>query len=233
MEKHRILVIDDEQDICEILSVNLQMAGYEVETANSAEEALRLDIGKFQLILLDIMMPGMSGYRMAQLLKENKQTASIPIVFITAKDTEDDLLKGFSIGADDYIQKPFSVREVLARIKAVINRTLAKATSNEKQPTSSSISYEGLKIDTDRKTVSVDGEDVAFTPTEYHLLLLLLSERGQVFSRQQLIDRVWPSNVVVTFRTVDVNITRIRKKIGRYSNNIVTRQGFGYCFEEV
>lgn len=226
--KYRILVVDDEQDLCEILKFNLETEGYTVDTANSAEEALTLDIGSYNLLMLDVMMGGMSGFSMAKKLKSNPMTAVIPIIFLTARDTENDTVTGFNLGADDYISKPFSIREVLVRIRAVIRRTSEPADSQEP----SVIRYQGLEMNLDKKTVSIDGEDIPFTKTEFELLQLLLDERGRVFSRQELIDRVWPKDVLVLDRTVDVNITRLRKKIGRFSKCIVTRLGFGYYFDE-
>lgn len=224
----KILVVDDEQDLCEILKFNLETEGYQVDTANSAEEALEKDVASFNLLLLDVMMGGMSGFQMAKVLKDKPATAHIPIIFLTARDTENDTLTGFNLGADDYISKPFSIREVLVRIRAVLRRT-AEQTGSAVAP--SVISYQGLQLNLDKKTVSIDGEEVAFTKTEFELLRLLLEERGRVFSRQELIDRVWPKDVLVLDRTVDVNITRMRKKIGRFAKCIVTRLGFGYYFD--
>lgn len=226
-QNKRILVVDDEQDLLEILKFNLEMEGYEVFTAQSAEDALLMDIASFNLLLLDVMMGGMSGFAMARKLKDNPATAHVPVIFLTARDTENDTLTGFNLGADDYIAKPFSIREVLVRVRAVLRRT---ATDNDAdQP--HVLSYQGIVMNMDNKTVTVDGNDVPFTKTEFELLHLLLSERGRVFSRQELIDRVWPKDVLVLNRTVDVNITRMRKKIGNYAKCIVTRLGFGYYFE--
>ena len=225
-KKHKVLVVDDEQDLLEILKFNLETEGYEVQTATSAEEALGLDIQTFDLLLLDVMMGGMSGFAMARKLKDNPSTAKVPIIFLTARDTENDTVTGFNLGADDYISKPFSIREVMVRVRAVIRRTA------EPQGASSNVlAYQGIVMNMDLKTVSIDGVDVPFTKTEFELLHLLLDERGRVFSRQELIDRVWPKDVLVLDRTVDVNITRLRKKIGRFSKCIVTRLGFGYYFE--
>lgn len=224
----RILVVDDEQDLCEILKFNLEIEGYQVETANSAEEALEKDIASYNLLLLDVMMGGMSGFQLAKQLKNSEVTAHIPIIFLTARDTENDTVTGFNLGADDYISKPFSIREVMVRVRAVLRRTASRLEGAEK-PTV--ISYQGLLLNLNKKSVSVDGEDVPFTKTEFELLRLLLEERGRVFSRQELIDRVWPKDVLVLDRTVDVNITRMRKKIGRFAKCIVTRLGFGYYFD--
>jgi two-component system alkaline phosphatase synthesis response regulator PhoP len=225
-EKYNILVVDDEEDLCEILKFNLETEGYHVETAYSAEEALQKDLPKFHLLLLDVMMGGMSGFAMAQKLKENTTTAKIPIIFLTARNTENDTVTGFNLGADDYISKPFSIREVLVRVRAVIRRTTSY---KENEP--HVLRYQGLEMNLDRKTVSIDGEDVPFTKTEFELLHLLLEEKGRVFSRQELIDCVWPKDVLVLDRTVDVNITRLRKKVGRFAKCIVTRLGFGYYFD--
>lgn len=225
--KYRILVVDDEQDLCEILKFNLETERYVVETANSAEEAMTMDISSFNLLLLDVMMGEMSGFAMAKKLKENPMTANIPIIFLTARDTENDTVTGFNLGADDYISKPFSIREVLVRIRAVIRRTKESDDSTEPK----TLKYQGLEMDLDKKTVTIDGEDVPFTKTEFELLHLFLSEKGRVFSRQELIDRIWPKDVLVLDRTVDVNITRLRKKIGRFAKCIVTRLGFGYYFD--
>ena len=225
-QKHKILVVDDEQDLLEILKFNLETEGYEVATATSAEEALHLNLGDFNLLLLDVMMGGMSGFAMARKLKDNPSTAAIPIIFLTARDTENDTLTGFSLGADDYISKPFSIREVLVRVRAVLRRTADPSTQQ-----SNTLRYQGIEMNLDKKIVSIEGEDIPFTKTEFELLHLLLDERGRVFSRQELIDRVWPKDVLVLDRTVDVNITRLRKKIGRYAKCIVTRLGFGYYFD--
>ena len=223
----RILVVDDEQDLLEILKFNLETEGYEVVTATSAEDALQLDIASFDLLLLDVMMGGMSGFAMARQLKDNPATAQVPIIFLTARDTENDTVTGFNLGADDYISKPFSLREVMVRVRAVLRRT-ARESGEEEAKT---LSYQGIAMNLDRKTVSVDGEDIPFTKTEFELLHLLLEERGRVFSRQELIERIWPKDVLVLDRTVDVNITRLRKKIGRFAKCIVTRLGFGYYFD--
>ena len=229
MEKrYKILVVDDEEDLCGILKFNLEAGGYDVETAASAEEAMEKGPGRFDLLLLDVMMGGMSGYSMAKKLKENIATKNLPVIFITARDTEADMLTGFNIGADDYISKPFSLREVMARVNAVLRRTC----QGQDQTQPDLIEYKGLVLDMNRKAVSIDGTDLPFTRTEFEILRLLLSEPGKVFSRQQLIDRIWRKDVIVLDRTVDVNITRVRRKVGRFSRCIVTRQGFGYLFEE-
>lgn len=186
---YRILVVDDEQDLCEILKFNLETEGYEVETANSAEEALTMDIAGFDLLLLDVMMGGVSGFSMAKTIKKEPATANIPIIFLTARDTENDTVTGFNIGADDYISKPFSIREVMVRVRAVLRRTSDDGAAAVEQQL---ISYQGLEMNLSKKTVAIDGEDIPFTKTEFELLQLLLEERGRVFSRQELIDRIWP-----------------------------------------
>lgn len=218
--KQKILIVDDEQDLCDILLLNLSVAGYDAVAVNSGEEALQqLRETAYDLVLLDVMMPGLSGFDVAERLQ-----GRVPIIFLTALGTEDCVLQGFRLGADDYIAKPFSVKQVLARVKAVLARTTSVRQAGV-------VACEGLTMQTDTKTLSVDGIRVAFTKTEFLVLQLLMSQPGHVFSRQELIDHCWPSDVVVTDRTVDVNITRIRKKIRPYDRYLVTRQGFGYCFE--
>ena len=227
MNDYRILVVDDEEDLCEILKFNLENEGYEVDTANSAEEALKMNISSYHLLLLDVMMGEISGFKMSNLLKKDKKTAQVPIIFITAKDTENDTVTGFNLGADDYISKPFSLREVIARVKAVLRRTATSDT--EKAP--EQLCYQSLVIDITKKKVSIDGEEVPLTKKEFEILFLLLQNKGRVFSREDILSRIWSDEVYVLDRTIDVNITRLRKKIGTYGKRIVTRLGYGYCFE--
>ena len=219
MDKMKILVVDDELDICAILKFNLEKAGFEVSTAQSAEDALEKGMNSYDLLLLDVMMEGMSGFDLAKMLKQKPQTKDIPIIFITAKDTADDAVNGLDLGADDYISKPFSMKEVISRVKAVLRRTSSDSASG------------GIEIDDEKKSVKVDGRPVSLSRTEYDLLKLLAHNPGKVFSRSDLISAIWPANVIVTERTVDVSITRLRKKIGEYGEKIVSRHGFGYCFE--
>lgn len=226
MNDYRILVVDDEEDLCEILKFNLEMEGYTVDTANSAEEALKLDIRQYNLLLLDVMMGEISGFKMARMLKADKDTAEIPIIFITAKDTENDTITGFNLGADDYISKPFSLREVIMRVKAVLRRTASVQIKEEEQ-----LQYKGLIINIPQKKVIIDGEEASLTKKEFEILLLLLQNQGRVFSREDILAKVWNDEVYVLDRTIDVNITRLRKKIGTYGKYIVTRLGYGYCFE--
>ena len=224
---YRILVVDDEDDLCEILKFNLENEGYWVDTANSAEEALKLDLKTYDLLLLDVMMGEISGFKMASLLKKSKQTANIPIIFITAKDTENDTMTGFNLGADDYISKPFSLREVIARVKAVLRRTAGKQPDRQLEQ----IGYKSLVLNMPKKKVSIDDEEVPLTKKEFEILSLLLQNKGRVFSREDILSKVWSDEVYVLDRTIDVNITRLRKKIGAYGKCIVTRLGYGYCFE--
>lgn len=226
MNDYRILVVDDEEDLCEILKFNLEMEGYTVDTAYSAEEALKLDITQYNLLLLDVMMGEISGFKMARMLKANKDTAEIPIIFITAKDTENDTITGFNLGADDYISKPFSLREVIMRVKAVLRRTAGVQIKEEEQ-----LQYKGLVINIPQKKVTIDGEETSLTKKEFEILLLLLQNQGRVFSREDILAKVWNDEVYVLDRTIDVNITRLRKKIGSYGKYIVTRLGYGYCLE--
>ena len=227
MNDYRILVVDDEEDLCEILKFNLENEGYRVDTANSAEEALKLNLPQYHLLLLDVMMGEISGFRMANMLKKNKETAHIPIIFITAKDTENDTVTGFNIGADDYISKPFSLREVIARVKAVLRRTVPILPANDDEV----LSYKGLKLNIPQKKVSIEETEVALTKKEFEILMLFLQNKGRVFSREDILAKVWQEEVFVLDRTIDVNITRLRKKIGEYGKHIVTRLGYGYCFE--
>ena len=226
MNDYHILVVDDEDDLCEILKFNLEMEGYIVDTANSAEEAFKMDLGAYNLLLLDVMMGEISGFKMASMLKKNHETAGIPIIFITAKDTENDTITGFNLGADDYISKPFSLREVIMRVKAVLRRT-----SSVHLTESELLQYRGLVVDKAKKKVYIDDCEISLTKKEFEILILLLQNTGRVFSREDILSRVWKDEVYVLDRTIDVNITRLRKKIGEYGKHIVTRLGYGYCFE--
>jgi len=226
MVNNRLLVVDDEQDLCEILKFNLENEGYEVDTANSAEEALQLDISRYDLLLLDVMMGEISGFRMASMIKKNPATAKIPIIFITAKDTENDTITGFNVGADDYISKPFSLREVVVRVKAVIRRGI-----ENKSQKSEHLIYKNLSLNLVRKRVTIDGSEIALTKKEFEILFLFLSNIGRVFSREEILTKIWSDEVYVLDRTIDVNITRLRRKIGVYGKCVVTRLGYGYCFE--
>ncbi|WP_302380861.1 response regulator transcription factor [uncultured Alistipes sp.] len=225
MAKYKILIVDDEESLCEILQFNLEVEGYEADVAYSAEQALEMHPERYSLILLDVMMGEMSGFKMARILKSNPETARVPVIFCTARDTEDDTVAGLNLGADDYIAKPFSIREVLARVRSVLRRTASPQTESEV------IGYEGLEMDLRRKSCTVDGNEVSLTKKEFEILSLMLSHRGVIFSREEILHRVWSDEVVVLDRTIDVNITRLRRKIGRYGEHIVTRLGYGYGFE--
>ncbi len=222
--KTKILVVDDEEDLCEILQFNLESEGYEVDIAFSAEEALKKNIENYHLMLLDVMMGKLSGYKLAEKLKK-EQNISVPIIFLTAKNTENDTLTGFNLGADDYIAKPFSIKEVLARIKAVLRRTLHTENISEV------LKIENIEIDFDKKLVSVDNRKINLTKKEFDILLLLIRHEGKYFDRQQILHRVWDDDIIVTERTVDVNITRLRKKMGEAGKFIHSRSGYGYSFE--
>ncbi len=223
--KKRILVVDDERDICEILSFNLQNEGYEVDAVSSAEEALMHLVPEPALILLDVMMSGMSGYRMAEQLRREGNT--VPIIFLTAKDTENDMLTGFSVGGDDYISKPFSLKEVSARVKAVLKRSA----ENSATPDSGERLTAGdLVMDLSTKELTIGGEAVALTKTEFEILALLAQNPSRIFSREEIIDRLWTDAPYTTERTVDVHITRLRKKLGARAAWISSRAGYGYRF---
>lgn len=227
---NRILVVDDEETLCEVLRFNLEAAGYAVDVALSAEEALALDLAGYSLILLDVMMGEISGTQMARILKTRQDTAAIPIIFCTARDSEEEMVAGLDLGADDYIAKPYSVRNLLARVRSVLRRTSAGAASaagGERQLVCGS-----LVVDLQRKECTVGGREVRMPRKEFEILAMLLGHRGQVFSREEIIARVWPGEVVVLDRVVDVNITRLRAKLGEYGKHIVTRSGYGYGFME-
>lgn len=228
MNKHRILVVDDEEDICEILQFNLANDGYEVDVAHSAEDALEKNIATYDLLLLDVMMGEMSGFKMADILHKQKSTENIPIIFLTAKDTENDIITGFSLGADDYISKPFSIRQVQARVAAVLKRTNSKP---EASSGSENLQFQNLLLDVEKKKVTVAGQEVELTKKELEILRLLLAHPGKVFSRDEILSRIWEDDVCVVDRTIDVNITRLRKKLGEYGKHITTRTGYGYCFD--
>ena len=223
--KLKILIVDDEEDLCEILQFNLESEGYKTDIAYSAEEALKKPLEKFAVIILDVMMGKMSGFKFAEKVRKERKL-NTPIIFLTAKNTEDDTLTGFSLGADDYISKPFSINEVRARVKAVIYRT-----SDDLKNFKEIIKIKGLEFDVEMKTLVVDDEVVNLTKTEFEILKLLLQNIGRIFSRADILDRIWNDEVIVVDRTVDVNIARIRKKIGKYGKNIINRSGYGYCFE--
>ena len=226
MTTERILVVDDEDTLCEVLKLNLENEGYDVDTASSAEEALKLDLRRYSLILLDIMMGEISGIRFAKMLKSNVETADIPIIFCTARDSEDDMVLGLNLGADDYIMKPYTVRNVIARVKTVLRRTSGHKAAEK----SNTLCVDTLKLDLDLKTCTIDGLEIKLTKKEFELLAFLIAHRGKICSREQLLANVWSDEVIVLDRTIDVNITRIRQKIGEYGSYIVTRAGFGYGF---
>ena len=221
----RILVVDDEVTLCLTLKFNLELEGYSVDTACSAEEALAMDLSSYSLILLDVMMGEISGFAMAKILKKNPQTANIPIIFCTAKGEEDDMISGLNLGADDYISKPYSIRNILARVKTVLRRS-----TNPSNTPSNVLTYEGLWVNRELKLCTVDGVEVRMPRKEFEILCLLLDNPGKVFTREEILHRVWHDEVVVLERVVDVNITRLRAKIGRYGKNIITRSGYGYGF---
>ena len=230
MEKQRILVVDDEEALTDVVRFNLEVEGYEVVTALSADEAMKLDLKQFDLILLDVMMPGMSGFRFAQILKDDAATYRIPIIFCTAKTTEDEMVAGLNIGADDYITKPYTIRNLLARVKTVLRRITIER--DPKIEPSQMLTFEGIRIDREAKQLMVDGEEVPLPRKELELLILLVSHPGRIFSREEILKLIWEDEVIVLNRTIDVKITRLRKRIGRYGKHIVTRFGYGYGFEK-
>jgi two-component system alkaline phosphatase synthesis response regulator PhoP len=223
---HKILIVDDEEDLCEILQFNLEGEGFDTETAHSAEEALTKDLRSFDLILLDVMMGEMSGFKLAKKLR-SEQGLTTPIIFITAKTAEDDLLTGFNLGADDYISKPFSVKEVIVRVKAVLKRALAQEVHNE-----ASIQVDKLKLSFKKRKLYIGKEEVELTKKEFEILALLLRNEGVIFSREEILRRVWDDHIIVSERTTDVHITRLRKKLGSFGKYLRNKPGYGYAFEQ-
>ncbi len=219
--EERILVVDDEKDICDILQFNLENDGYIVDVATSGEEALEILTDVHQLIILDVMMDGISGFKMAEILRKNDNY--VPIIFLTAKNSENDVLTGFSLGGDDYIAKPFSVKEVLARVRALIKRTTLII-----QPADTKWKFDGLMIDITTNRVTIDDIEVSLTKKEFEILSLLAQASPKVLTRAEILSSVWGDNEYVLDRTVDVHITRLRKKLGDYASVIVNRSGFGY-----
>ena len=223
-DPYKILVVDDEKDLCEILQFNLESEGFDIEVAYSGEEALNKSIDRFDLLLLDVMMGGMSGFKLADKIRK-ELGLSVPIIFLTAREAENDLLTGFNVGADDYLSKPFSIKELVARIKAVLRR--GKTIEGK----SKVITVDNMELDLNRKSVTIDNEPVLLTRKEFEILVLLISSKGKYLSRHEILDRIWSDDVIVTDRNVDVNIARLRKKIGELGNCIKGRSGYGYCFE--
>jgi DNA-binding response OmpR family regulator len=223
----KILIVDDEEDLCEILQYNLNNEGFVTDVAHSAEEALKKPLNEFDLLLLDVMMGPMSGFKMADKLRKELND-NVPIIFLTAKDTENDLLTGFSLGADDYISKPFSINELTARIKAVVKRGQKPVKSENK------IIHSGnIGLDPGRKRLVIEGEPIDLTKKEFEIISLLIRNPGKLYSREEILDIIWTRDVVVTNRTVDVNIARIRAKLGKYGENLKNKTGYGYYFETI
>lgn len=235
----RILVIDDEDALCDILQYNLQKEGYDVDIALSAEEALEKDLKSYDLFIVDIMMGEMSGFDFAKRVRNQAATEHTPFIFCSALNEEDEKVMGLNIGADDYVTKPFSITEVLARVRAVLRRAGASRKPLENQQPQElmpgyepDVTFKTLRIDLNEKICYLGDEQVPLTRTEFEILLFFLTHRNKIYSRQEIIAHVWGEDVVVSNRTIDTNITRLRKKIGPYADNLVTRQGFGYGFKE-
>jgi len=220
----KILVVDDEKDLCEILQFNLESEGFHIEVAYSGEEALTKSLEVFDLLLLDVMMGGMSGFKLADKIRK-EMGLSVPIIFLTARETENDLLTGFNVGADDYLSKPFSIKELVARIKAVLRR------GKSVELKSKVIQIDNMELDLGRKSLIIANETILLTRKEFEILAMLITNKGKYFSRQEILDRIWSDDVIVTERNVDVNIARLRKKIGVFGESIKGRSGYGYSFE--
>lgn len=228
MIRARLLVVDDEPTLCDTLKFNLELEGFAVDTAYSAEEAITLPLADYSLILLDVMMGEISGFKLAKIIKESPKLAHIPIIFCTAKDSEDDMVSGLQLGGDDYITKSYSIRNVIARVNAVLRRTAGAA---QLADSGSVLSCGGLSVDSVQKKCIVDGMEVRLPRKEFEVLSLLLANPGKIFSRGEILGRIWPEDVVVLERVVDVNVTRLRSKIGKYGRFIVSRSGYGYVFD--
>ena len=225
MERNRkILIVDDEMDLCEILQFNLESEGFDIDVAYSGEEALKQNLEEYDLILLDVMMGGISGFKVANIIRKEKNLDT-PVIFLTAKGEENDVLTGFNLGADDYITKPYSIKEVTARVKAILRR------GDRKTFSTTDTRYQTLVVSASRKEATVDGEVAQLTRKEFEILVLLLKNQDQYISREDILNRIWDDDVIVTERNVDVNIARLRKKIGSYGQNIKGKTGYGYCFK--
>jgi len=224
--KKKIFVIDDEKDIQEIIKVNLQNEGCNVLTFMSAEEALKsLRKETPDLIVLDIMMEGMDGYEFCKTIRSDGNFKSIPIIFLSVKSDELDKILGLELGADDYLTKPFSVKELLSRIKAVLRRSESSGATRD---AASIIKYKGIELHPDKFRVLVDGNDIKLTKTEFELLHLFLKHPGKIFTRDNIIDSIRGSDIYITDRTVDVHVMNLRKKLEKHNNLISTFSGVGY-----
>lgn len=222
--KRKILAVDDEEPILEILSFNLEGDGYSVDTCLSAEEAMRKNLHTYDLFILDVMMGQVSGFRLAEKIRK-EMALTTPIIFLTARDTENDRITGFNLGADDYLAKPFSVRELMARVKAILRRSAPSRMTMETTAGS-------FTVDTENNLILSDGRPIELTRKEYEILSLLIRNEGRIFPRHEILARVWGDDVIVTDRTVDVTIARIRKKLGDRGNMIRNKSGYGYYLGE-
>lgn len=229
----RILVVDDEESYCEILKYNLEKEGFDVDTADSAETALGYDLSLYQLMIVDIMMEKLSGFDFAKRVRNNPAIENVPIIFCSALNGEDETVMGLNIGADDYITKPFTISEVIARVRAVLRRSRAPQQVVYNVPKTvyePDITFKTMRINRNEKVCYINGEEVPLSRKEFDLLLFFLTHRERIHSRDEIMNQVW-GNVEVTNRAIDTNITRLRKKIAPYGENIVTRLGFGYGFK--
>ena len=222
----RLLVVEDEEDLNEILQFNLESEGYQVDTAFSAEEALKKDLSVYHLMILDVMMGKLSGFNLANKIRKEMKL-NTPFIFLTARNTEIDILTGFNIGADDYMTKPFSIRELQVRVKAILKRSKPSLVI----PTDNSIIAGELIIDSQTKRIIIGDKRIDLTRKEFDILSLMAKTPGRIFSREEILDKIWESDVIVTDRTVDVNITRLRRKMEEYGSCIHNKPGFGYYFE--
>lgn len=225
-QKDKILIVDDEEDLCEILQFNLKGEGFYTEVAYSAEDALKKNIESFNLIILDVMMGAMSGFKLAEKIRKEISN-NIPIVFITAKNSENDLLTGFNVGGDDYITKPFSINEIIARIKAVLKRT-----RKQNEISAPSIIMDDIELDFTKKIMLIENKEVTLTKKEFEIIALLVKNNGRIFTRAEIFNKVWDDNTIVTERTIDVHVTHLRKKMGKLGKYLKSKTGYGYAFEK-
>lgn len=220
----KILVVDDEASICELMKINLELVGYAVDMAYSAESALRMPLADYSLMVFDIMMGEMSGLELVSKVRSMPETANVPIIVCTALGDEAPLVEGFTRGADDYIKKPFSMKEFVLRVQSLLKRA--------KNVCSDVVEYESLSLNNTSKTCKIGNQEIPLTKKEFDLLQLFLTNRNRIFSREEILERIWDKNIYVVDRTIDVNINRLRKKLGAYEARIVTKQGYGYGFKE-
>lgn len=224
----RILIADDEPLVCELMQFNLEKEGFEVDVFRNVDEAYQADLPNYNLFIIDVMMNDMMGMNFAHHLKQTKSTTSIPLIFCTACDGESDIINGLNSGADDYILKPFSMKEMIARVNAVLRRHRMSTPT----PPAKVLTCRDMRINIDEMTVYIGDKLIDLTNNEFYLLTLFVNNRNRLFSHNEIIDTIWPGEMPVSRRTIDINIARLRKKLGDYAEQLVDRPGFGYGYVE-